>query len=153
MPVNNQLNELLCSYSVYYQNLRTFHWHVKGHHFFDLHRIFEELYNDAKINIDEIAERILTIGGKPVGHMSVYVEKSKIEEPKQEMRDEEMVKVIRENLMILIRQMRGVIHEASEAKDEGTVDIISGMLSTVEKQNWMLGAWQSQFERHTMSVN
>lgn len=146
--VSNELNALLCSYSVYYQNLRTFHWHVKGHHFFDLHRIFEDFYNDAKLQIDEVAERILTVGGKPIGQLSEYVERSQIDEARMELQDEEMVEVIRDNLKTLIGQMRNVIDLAGESRDEGTVDVLGGMLSNIEKQSWMLGAWQAQFKRH-----
>ncbi len=61
LPVVIELNTLLADYHIYYQKLRNFHWNVVGKHFFDLHQKFEEMYDDDKIKVDEIAERILTL--------------------------------------------------------------------------------------------
>ena len=74
------LNKLLADYEIFYQNLRGFHWNIKGREFFELHVKFEELYNEAFIKIDEIAERILTLEGIPMHtytavsytHLDVY---------------------------------------------------------------------------------
>ncbi len=139
--VAKKLNELLSSYSVYYQNLRSFHWHVKGRDFFDIHELFESLYNDAKLKIDEIAERILTINHKPLGSMTDYLVDSSIKEAKDVLPAEEMAKVILTNHKILISQMREVLEIAGEVKDEGTVDVVSGFLSHLEKESWILNAW------------
>jgi starvation-inducible DNA-binding protein len=57
-----ELNTLLANYQLYYQNLRGFHWNIKGDAFFTLHLKFEELYGDAVLKIDEIAERCLRLG-------------------------------------------------------------------------------------------
>ena len=135
-----QLNNLLSSYQVYYQNLRNYHWNISGKHFFDLHEKFEDLYNDAKLNIDEIAERILTLRLKPVSTLSTYLERSEIKEFVTSDANE-MVKAILENHRILIEHMRKVILLASENGDEGTIDMISGFLSNIEKKSWMLDAW------------
>ena len=134
------LNNLLSSYQVYYQNLRNYHWNISGKHFFDLHEKFEDLYNDAKLNIDEIAERILTLRLKPVSTLSTYLERSEIKEFVTSDANE-MVKAILENHRILIEHMRKVILLASENGDEGTIDMISGFLSNIEKKSWMLDAW------------
>ena len=58
----DKLNTLLANYSIFYQNTRGYHWNIKGEKFFELHLKFEELYNDLFIKIDEVAERILTLG-------------------------------------------------------------------------------------------
>lgn len=143
-PVVDGLNLLLSNYQVYYQNLRAFHWNVEGQNFFELHRVFEELYNDAKIRIDDIAERILTLRHRPLSSMSAYLEKSKIDEAKSQMEDDQMVKTILENHRELILIMRGVLHEAGEVNDEGTIDLIAGFLGEIEKKSWMLDAWKSK---------
>ena len=75
-----KLNNLLSSYHIFYINVRGYHWNVKGEHFFSLHEKFEELYTDLQLQIDEIAERILAIGGKPVATMKEYLELSSIQE-------------------------------------------------------------------------
>ncbi len=135
------LNDLLASYHIYYQNLRNFHWNVKGENFFDLHTQFEALYNDARLKIDEIAERILTLRQRPVSRLSDYMVISKVEEAPLLEHDREMVETILENHKVLIAQMRRCITNASQAEDEGTIDMIGGFLENLEKKSWMLDAW------------
>ena len=139
----DSLNELLANYQVYYQNLRRFHWNIKGKEFFDLHVKFEDLYNEAKVNIDEIAERILTLRKTPMGTMANYLKESKITE-KETLDSETMVITILENHSVLIKAMRKVLDNASSAKDEGTTDLVAGFLSTMEKNSWMLDAYIQQ---------
>ena len=76
--LSSKLNLLLADYQVFYQNLRGFHWNIKGSNFFELHLKFEELYNDAQIKIDEIAERILTLEGKPLHTFQDYIDISEV---------------------------------------------------------------------------
>jgi len=138
------LNELLSSYQIYYQNLRSFHWHIEGQNFFELHAIFEDMYNDAKVKIDDIAERILTLRFYPKGNLSEYLALTQIPEAGNIMGDEEMMKVTLENHKALISQMRAVLELAGEVKDEGTVDLIAGFLGELEKRSWMLDSWKSK---------
>ncbi len=67
---------------MFYQNLRGLHWNIKGREFFELHLKFEELYDDAFLKIDEIAERILTLEGQPLHTFSDYLSTSKIKAEK-----------------------------------------------------------------------
>lgn len=143
-PVVEVLNQLLCDYHVYYQNLRNFHWNVKGNSFFELHAKFEELYDEARLNIDEIAERILTLRARPVSNMSEYLKKSNIKEAGKVEKDKEMVDVVIDDQTHLIAKLREAIEAAGEAEDEGTLDILSGYLSGLEKNSWMLAAWNSK---------
>lgn len=143
ISTSDQLNQLLCNYQIYYQNLRNYHWNITGQHFFDLHVQFEELYNEAKINIDEIAERILTLRKAPISTLAEYLEMAKIKE-KPTLDTKEMVSNILEDHKILIEDMRKLIEEAGEAKDEGTIDLIAGFLASLEKKSWMLDAWLSK---------
>lgn len=138
------LNILLADYHVYYQNLRNYHWNVKGENFFDLHEKFEELYNDARVKIDEIAERILILRYRPMSNMSDYLERANVEEVKPDYEDRVMVENILENHKILIEDMRIVLEKADDAKDEGTIDMIGGFLENIEKMSWMLDAWATQ---------
>lgn len=77
------LNELLANYSVFYQNTRGYHWNIKGEKFFELHVKFEELYNDLILKIDEVAERILTLGHTPNHNFSDYHQMSIVKESKE----------------------------------------------------------------------
>ena len=67
------LKQLLADYQVFYTNLRSFHWNIKGHGFFVLHGKFEDMYNNAAEKVDELAERILMLGGEP--DVTFYVQK------------------------------------------------------------------------------
>ncbi len=140
-PVVNELNKLLSDYHVYYQNLRNFHWNIKGENFFDLHNQFEELYNDARLKIDEIAERILTLRHRPVSRFSEYLEIGNVSEADMLEDDREMVLTILDNHQALIKNLRAVIKSAGEVSDEGTIDMAGSFLENLEKKSWMLDAW------------
>jgi starvation-inducible DNA-binding protein len=62
----DNLNGLLANFQIYYQSLRGLHWNIKGNNFFELHEKYEEFYTDSLVKIDDIAERILTLQGKPL---------------------------------------------------------------------------------------
>lgn len=92
-----ELNILLADYHIYYQNLRNFHWNILGENFFQLHEKFEELYSDARVKIDDIAERILTLRYHPVSNLSEYLKISSLNKANSDKTDTEMVSEILEN--------------------------------------------------------
>ncbi len=141
IPVVSELNQLLAEYNVYYQKLRSFHWNVLGKNFFDLHNKFEELYNDAKLKIDEIAERILTLRYHPSSTFGEYLVMAKIQETSPMITDSEMVDQILEDHQTLLLQMKKGIAKANLAEDEGTIDMLGGYIAELEKASWMLDAW------------
>ena len=142
--VTKELNTLLSCYHVYYQNLRHFHWHVEGHNFFDMHQLFEDMYNDAKVKIDDIAERILTLRQKPMASLADYLNQSKVEEAQTGLSDAEMIEKILSDHAQLIECMRRTLEVANKGHDEGTIDLIAGFLGQLEKRSWMLDAWRSK---------
>ena len=141
--IAEKLNELLANYHLYYQNLRGFHWNIKGIHFFQLHAKFEELYTIALTKIDAIAERILTIGQQPLHTLSDYVRVSRIHEAGDLGDDKETVMVTHQNLSTLLDLEREILQMASKAGDEGTVSLISDDINQNEKTLWMLNAFLS----------
>jgi len=143
-PVVKELNNLICNYHIYYQNLRNFHWNIQGQNFFDLHIQFEELYNDARLKIDEIAERILTLRHRPMSRLSDYLSLAKIHEAPLLENDREMVLTILENHRILISNLRNIITVAGDLNDEGTIDMAGSFLENLEKKSWMLDAWATR---------
>jgi starvation-inducible DNA-binding protein len=136
----DQLNKLLSNYQIYYQNLRNYHWNIAGEHFFDLHVKFEELYNEAKLNIDQIAERILTLRMKPTSTLKEYLDSADIKERSTEDPKEMVANILNDHKKI-INNLRKVIETAGDASDEGTIDMTAGFLASVEKNSWMLDAW------------
>ena len=138
------LNILLADYHMHYQKLRNFHWNVRGPHFFELHAKFEEFYEDAKLKIDEIAERILTLRGKPVSNFSSYLELSTIKEADTTLVDHKMVTAILEDHKDLLNQLKIVTAAAEDTKDDGTLDITGTYIGEIEKISWMLNAWNQR---------
>ena len=69
----SKLNLLLSDLQLFYMNAKGFHWNVKGKKLFELQGKFEELYKDALIKIDEVAERILALGNQPIHSFSDYL--------------------------------------------------------------------------------
>ncbi|MFS4481885.1 Dps family protein [Hyunsoonleella sp. 2307UL5-6] len=141
MPVVVELNVLLADYHVYYQKLRSRHWNIIGKNFFDLHEQFETMYNDAKVKIDEIAERILTLRFHPMSRLEDYLKTSAILEDAPLKDDQEMVLDTLNDHKLLLNQMSKVIDKASAISDEGTVDLIGAYIRELEKISWMLNAW------------
>lgn len=135
------LNVLLANFQLYYQNLRGIHWNIQGPHFFQLHEKFEELYTDAQQKIDEVAERVLTLGGRPLHSYSAYLENSSIAEAKDVSDPDATVALVLDNLKQLISNERPIIERAAEAGDEGTVDMLSAFVAEQEKTSWMMAAW------------
>ncbi|NME67631.1 MULTISPECIES: Dps family protein [Flammeovirga] len=135
------LNTLLANFQLYYQNLRGLHWNIQGKNFFELHAKFEELYTGANDRVDEIAERILTLGVQPLHTFSDYLEASEIEQGKNITTDVASVELVVNNLSTLLKIEREVIEQASDAGDEGTVALLSELISEQEKTIWMLAAW------------
>lgn len=140
-PLVNMLNELLANYQIYYQNLRNFHWNVTGSNFFELHAKFEELYTAANLGVDEVAERILTLGARPYSSYGEYIEHSGIKEAKNVADAKKMVEIIRDNLNDLLVLERKTLDVANGSGDEGTASLMSDYITEKEKVVWMLSAY------------
>lgn len=137
------LKQLLADYQVFYMNLRGFHWNIKGHGFFVLHSKFEDMYNDVAAKVDELAERILMLGGEPENKFSEYLKQAKLEEVSGVSCADKALKNILETYGYLIEAERNLIAIASEADDETTVAMISDYLKEQEKLVWMLVAYNT----------
>jgi starvation-inducible DNA-binding protein len=138
------LNTLLANFQLYYQNLRGIHWNIKGRAFFDLHVKFEELYNDANLKVDEIAERILTLGETPLHTFDDYTNYGKVPVGKNISEDNKAVKLIVDSLTELLKIERDILNKSSDADDEGTNAMMSGFISQQEKTVWMMKAWLNE---------
>lgn len=138
-PVVDLLNDYLANYHMHYQKLRGSHWNVKGQNFFTLHIKFEELYNNALLTIDEIAERVLTLGKPPHSRFSDYIRESQIKEIDTiGMKDLDLVDAILEDMAHLISLERELLKVTEDAGDDGTNDMVNRFMQFKEKNTWML---------------
>lgn len=139
--LNGQLNELVATWSVLYTKLHNYHWYVNGPSFFTLHTKFEELYNEVTINLDDIAERILSKGGKPVATLKEHLELSLIDEATGKESTEEMVETTIADFQTIMKALKKAMEAASEAGDDRTEDLLNATFQSLEKHAWMLNAY------------
>lgn len=136
-----KLNVLLANYQMYYQNVRALHWNIKGKRFFDLHVKFEEFYNDAQLKVDEVAERVLTLGGTPLHTYSDYLAHNNLPIAKDVSKDEDAIQLIINSLSELLKIERIILNDSGDINDEGTNGMMSGFIAEQEKTIWMLNAF------------
>ena len=139
--LSKDLNLLLANFQRYYQNLRGIHWNIKGKRFFDLHVKFEELYTDANLKVDLIAERILTLGGVPLHTFEDYISNSKVPVGKNISEDEAAIRLVVDSLKELLIIERKILAASDDANDEGTNSMMSDFITEQEKILWMMKAW------------
>ena len=141
--LGDKLNVLLSNLQVLYINTRGFHWNIKGDNFFELHLKFEELYTDLQLKIDEVAERILTLGHVPDHSYSDYIRHAKIKEIKNLSNGKDALKAVMDSLSTLLDGEREILQLAAEANDEGTNALMSDYIRQQEKLVWMFCAYLS----------
>ncbi len=137
----DKLNTLLANYSVFYQNTRGYHWNIKGDTFFELHVKFEELYNDLIVKIDEVAERILTLGYTPEHQYSDYVKVSEILESTKVSDGKKAVSNILDSFKVTLKLQREILDLSDKADDEGTNALMSDYIREQEKLVWMYASY------------
>ncbi|GIN41620.1 Dps family protein [Heyndrickxia sp. FSL K6-6286] len=137
----NKLNIQLANWNVINTKLQNYHWFVTGPDFFTLHAKFEEFYTEAQGNIDEIAERILAIGGKPVATLRGYLELTTLNEAGNELQAKDMVSDLVRDYESLVKGSKELIELAEEANDHPTADMFTDIQTSLEQHIWMLQAY------------
>lgn len=135
------LNSLLADLEIFYQNVRGFHWNIRGKEFFELHIKFEELYTDLQLKIDEVAERILTLGGRPLHTYQAFLETTDVHVVKDISNGAEAMKHCVAAFSVLLLRERALLRLAAQAHDEGTNALMSDYIREQEKTIWMFRAY------------
>ncbi|MFW6330941.1 MAG: Dps family protein [Gemmatimonadota bacterium] len=138
------LNGLLADATVFYQKLRHYHWNVEGRHFFELHEKFEGLYDGWADTIDELAERILMIGGVPLHTLASMLKSATLKEDESTPESLAMVDAVMADMRALHEKAGELIGLAEEMDDRGTANLLDGLRDGMEKELWMLGAWKKE---------
>ncbi|MBP1995880.1 Dps family protein [Paenibacillus eucommiae] len=136
--VQKVLNQQIANWGLLYVKIHNFHWYVKGSQFFTLHIKFEELYKEADLHIDELAERLLAIGGKPLATMKEYLDQSTLKEAKGKETATQMVEAMVEDFSMIIEELDEGMKTAEEAEDDATADLLLAIHASLEKHRWML---------------
>lgn len=136
-----QLNKLLSNFQLFYINARGFHWNIKGDKFFELHLKFEELYTDALVKIDEVAERILTLGHQPLHSFTGYLKTADIKEATNISDGKKAIGHVLNGFSTLLENERALLQLSADAGDEGTNALMSDYIREQEKLVWMYSAY------------
>lgn len=138
--VNDLLNHVLADGNVLYIKLRKFHWNLSGDNFMELHKLFEEQYDAVAEAIDEVAERISTLGGVAIGTTSEFAELSLlIESPRKIPNNQEMIKELVNDHETIVKSLRKFVDDTEEKfGDKGTSDFLTALMQAHEKMAWKL---------------
>jgi starvation-inducible DNA-binding protein len=140
-PVIEKLGDLLADYQVFYTNLRGLHWNIQGDKFYELHELYEEYYNEFAEKIDEVAERIVILGGVPANSFSVYLKQATVKEISGVSNWKTGVSNVLETLQFLLGKLRELQGLAIKSGDVGTVSLANHGIKHFEKKVWMLSAY------------
>ncbi len=143
-----QLSVLLADYHIHYQNLKSYHWGVRGAGFFTHHSLFEKYYNSAASRIDEIAERILSLGAMPPHTYEDYMDSTRLIVRGATECSWEMIKNLKTDIESLLALSRSIICAATQAHDDVTVDMLVGYNAEDEKKLWMISAYIDEEQQH-----
>ena len=138
--INDLLNHVLADGNVLYIKLRKFHWNLSGDNFMELHKLFEEQYDAVAEAIDEVAERISSLGGVAIGTTSEFAELSLlIENPGKIPNNQEMIKELVNDHETIVKSLRKFVDDTEEKYgDKGTSDFLTGLMQAHEKMAWKL---------------
>lgn len=135
------LNNLLANEYVLYTKTNKYHWNVIGMSFGPLHSLFKKQYEELAEIVDHVAERVRALGFKAVGTLAEFVRATDIqEEIGSNPDDKQMIKNLLEGHEAVIKQLRQISSTAAQLSDEGTVNMVGGLIEGHEKTAWMLRA-------------
>ncbi|AFC29205.1 Dps [Paenibacillus mucilaginosus 3016] len=137
-PLLEVLNTQIANWTLLFTKLHNYHWYVKGPQFFTLHLKFEELYTEAALHVDNLAERLLALGGSPVATLHEVIQLSTVKDARGQEKAEEMVRSVVEDFGIVIGELKEGMSLASAEGDETTGDMLLAIHSSLEKHVWML---------------
>ena len=133
------LSKLLADEYVLYTKTRNYHWNVVGPDFSEYHKMFEEQYDEIDSDIDDIAERIRSLGARSPGTLHEFAENSRLEEnPKDYPPASTMVQNLLSDHEKIIRALRQDVVSCEQHNDVGTEDFLTGLIEKHEKTAWML---------------
>lgn len=136
----NLLNQEVSNFALLYIKLHRYHWFIQGRHFLGLHEKFEQLYEEAAQHLDDLAERVLAIGGKPLATMSKYLKETTLNEAEADDKEEEILSQLHADLLQVASELKDGVALCEEHEDEPTADLLIAIEGALEKHAWMLGA-------------
>ena len=144
MKLQEKMNVYLANQQVMYLKLHNLHWYVKGQGFFTLHAKLEELYDQCADILDDVAERLLALGARPVASCKGALALTTVKELEDmPITSSETVQTLMTDISVLIRDTKEISDLANEAGDSVTAGQFDGYLAAYQKLHWMLQAFTS----------
>lgn len=145
MSLYEKMNKYLADQQVMFIKLHNLHWYIEGSSFFTLHEKFEELYNQTAEVIDEIAERLLSLGQYPVASLKKAVELSTVKELEDKgILASEALSELTIDIEYWVQNTKEIVELADQEKDTVTSDLFNGYLKEYQKLLWMLKSYQKE---------
>lgn len=140
------LNKLLADEYLLYTKTRNAHWNVRGPGFYELHKFFEIQYELLDVMIDDVAERVRSLGHFALGSLKDFLSVTQMSEENHDFSSStEIIETLVSDHETIIRMIRIEIVATSEKyKDHGTTDLVTGVMEQHEKMVWMLRAFISE---------
>jgi starvation-inducible DNA-binding protein len=142
--IADELCHYLADTYALYLKTQNFHWNVSGPLFYSLHKMFEEQYTELAASVDEIAERIRSLGCYTPASFGQFSQLMSLKDEKSLLSAEAMVQKLIKDHEILVQASLHLIATAQKAHDEGTADLVIQRLKSHEKTIWMLKSTYSK---------
>ena len=136
------LNQLLADEHILYNKTRNYHWSIEGPSFMEFHKLYEAQYEMLAESIDQMAERIRTIGHFAEGRLKEIIKLATLDEPEAPTDQEKQIENLETDHETMIMKLRKLIKDFDEKyKDIGSSDFATGLLKEHEKMAWMLRSY------------
>ncbi|AFG36348.1 Dps family protein [Spirochaeta africana] len=143
--VAKALNQYLADLRTLHAKVQNYHWNLIGASFFTLHEKYEEFYDFLAEQIDEVAERVLSLGQRPLASLKDFLATTKVAEaPSTPINGPDSAKSVLADFEYIIKLLRESIEVAEDNSDPGTADMLTASIETYEKNSWMLRAYLAQ---------
>lgn len=135
------LNQALADVTAVTMQLQAAHWNVRGMHFYQLHEVFEDVYEELLEHVDVIAERATALGGQAMGTAPVVAQRSSVPHFDPTLSDEQaLLDQVATSLASLDATLYDEINRVSEQGDLDTADLLNEVSRTVSKSLWLVEA-------------
>jgi starvation-inducible DNA-binding protein len=136
------LNQLLADEHILYNKTRNYHWSIEGPSFMEFHKLYETQYEILAESIDQVAERIRTLGHFAEGRLKEIIKLATLDEPEVPTEQEKQIQNLETDHETMIMKLRKLVKEFDEKyKDIGSSDFATGLLKEHEKMAWMLRSY------------
>ena len=137
-----KLNVYLANLNVLYRKVQNYHWNIVGSGFFSVHAKLEEYYDGLNTQIDDVAERILAINGKPLASMTDYLKNSFLAEAEaKEIPAKKSLEAVKSDFEKMLGIVKEIKVQAEKESDYGTSAQMDDYIRDYEKKLWMIGAY------------